>query len=198
MYTLGYGIYKNLTQKSEYYIVIVGLDNAGKTTFLEQTKMRFGNEYHMLDPLKITSTVGLNIGKIDVGSVRLNFWDLGGQKDLHSLWHKYFEDSHALIFIVDSSDMHRFPEVSHAFRTFCGVLSSERVQKMPILVVCNKSDLDDCASVEQIRELTTDDRHLGDLAVVPVSALQGLNVDRCIRWLVITLSRSRTIDNFDL
>lgn len=28
------------------------------------------------------------VGKIDVGSVRLNFWDLGGQEELQSLWDK--------------------------------------------------------------------------------------------------------------
>ena len=28
------------------------------------------------------------VGKIDLGSVRLNFWDLGGQEELQSLWDK--------------------------------------------------------------------------------------------------------------
>lgn len=186
MYTLGHGLWKRITQKNDYFIVIVGLDNAGKTTFLEQTKMKFTNGYQMLNPLKITSTVGLNIGKVEIGSLRLNFWDLGGQEELHSLWHKYFEDSHALIFVIDACDTHRFKEVHNAFEQ---VMDSEAVQRMPVLVVCNKCDLEDCASVEQIREITSDDRHLGDLALVPVSALQGLNIDKCIRWLCTTLRR---------
>jgi ADP-ribosylation factor related protein 1 len=32
--------------------------------------------------------VGLNIGKIDIAGIRLNFWDLGGQEELQSLWDK--------------------------------------------------------------------------------------------------------------
>lgn len=28
------------------------------------------------------------VGKIDIGHVRLNFWDLGGQEELQSLWDK--------------------------------------------------------------------------------------------------------------
>ncbi|XP_015259600.1 PREDICTED: ADP-ribosylation factor-related protein 1-like [Cyprinodon variegatus] len=37
---------------------------------------------------KVTTTVGLNIGTIDVGKARLMFWDLGGQEELQSLWDK--------------------------------------------------------------------------------------------------------------
>lgn len=187
MYTLCQGIWKRITEKKNYFIVIVGLDNAGKTTFLEQTKMKFTRGYQMLNPLRITSTVGLNVGEIDIGSIRLNFWDLGGQEDLRSLWHQYFEDSHALIFVVDSCDVSRFSSVSKAFQQ---IMDSEAVQQMPVLVVCNKSDLEDCVSVEEISHLTADDRHMGDFAIVPVSALQGLNVDRCIRWLYTALKKS--------
>ena len=28
------------------------------------------------------------VGKIDIGGIRLNFWDLGGQEELQSLWDK--------------------------------------------------------------------------------------------------------------
>ncbi|VDK50499.1 unnamed protein product [Anisakis simplex] len=196
MYTLGHGLWHHLTRKFDFFIVIVGLDNAGKTTFLEQTKMKFTRGYQMLNPLKITSTVGLNIGKIEIGAVRLNFWDLGGQEELHSLWHKYFEDSHALVFVIDACDtsegIYRC-SIRIILQTSERVMDSEKVQQMPILVVCNKSDVDECANTESIRKLIVDERHLGDLAIVPVSALQGLNVERCIRWLFTALTRNSNL-----
>lgn len=74
MYSLLSGLYKYLTQKDEYFILIIGLDNAGKSTYLEQVKTKFTQNYKMMNPSKITTTVGCNIGKIDVGRVRLNFW----------------------------------------------------------------------------------------------------------------------------
>ena len=40
MYTLLSGLYKQLTQKDEFFVLILGLDNAGKTTFLESAKTR--------------------------------------------------------------------------------------------------------------------------------------------------------------
>ena len=41
MYTLLSGAYRHYFQKDEYCILILGLDDAGKTTFLEQTKTKF-------------------------------------------------------------------------------------------------------------------------------------------------------------
>ena len=40
------------------------------------------------DSSRVTSTVGLNVGNIDVAGVSLQFWDLGGQTELQTLWDK--------------------------------------------------------------------------------------------------------------
>nr|KAF6421683.1 ADP ribosylation factor related protein 1 [Rousettus aegyptiacus] len=61
MYTLLSGLYKYMFRKDEYCVLILGLDNAGKTTFLEQSKTRFNKNYKAMSFSKITTTVGLNI-----------------------------------------------------------------------------------------------------------------------------------------
>jgi ADP-ribosylation factor related protein 1 len=58
MYTLLSGLYKHLTQKDEYFILILGLDNAGKTTFLESAKTRLVSNHQGINLQKITTTVG--------------------------------------------------------------------------------------------------------------------------------------------
>ena len=70
MYTLLSGLYRHITQKDDFYVLILGLDNAGKTTFLECAKTKFTKEYNGIHPSKITSTVGLNIGQIDTKGIR--------------------------------------------------------------------------------------------------------------------------------
>lgn len=136
MFSLLYGFWRYLFQKDEYYVLILGLDNAGKTTFLEQTKISMNPGYKGLNLMKISCTVGLNIGKIDSDGVVLNFWDLGGQSELQCLWDKvyigivenhylildfffsfiqYYAESHAIIYVVDSSDHERLDESKQAF-----------------------------------------------------------------------------------
>ena len=49
----------------EYYILILGLDYSGKTVTLEQLKATFAG-VEPLPPSKISPTVGLNIGRMQV------------------------------------------------------------------------------------------------------------------------------------
>lgn len=190
MYTLLQGFYKYLVQKDEYCVLILGLDNAGKTTYLEATKTKFTKKYTAMNPNRITTTVGLNIGKIDVDGIRLNFWDLGGQSELQSLWDKYYVECHAVIYIVDSSDRER---VSDSKATFDRMIASEHLQGVPLLVLANKQDIPDCMGVHTVKPIFNQNAHLigaRDIMLMATSALNGDGVDEGIRWLVDCIKRN--------
>lgn len=138
MYTLLSGLYRALTQKEEFSVLILGLDNAGKTTFLESAKTTFTKGYRGVNPSKITATVGLNIGNIEADGVVLNFWDLGGQEELQALWDKYYAECHAVIYTVDSNDRDRIQESK---KSFDAMISNENLFGIPLLVLANKQDL---------------------------------------------------------
>lgn len=53
--------------------------------------------------------------KVDIKSARINFWDLGGQRDLHSIWANYYSECHAIVFVVDSTDKARIEECKETF-----------------------------------------------------------------------------------
>ena len=92
-------------------ILILGLDNAGKSTLLEMIKSLYS--HNLFQPENIRPTVGQNIGRIEVGeTVRmvLAFWDLGGQESLRKIWEEYYRESDALIFVVDATDRGRIEE----------------------------------------------------------------------------------------
>lgn len=153
MYTLLSGLYKYVFQKDEYCILILGLDNAGKTTFLEQSKTRFNKDYRGMSLSKITTTVGLNIGTVDVGKARLMFWDLGGQEELQSLWDKYYAECHGVIYVIDSTDEERLSESKQAFEK---MVASEALDGVPILVLANKQDVEPCLSIPDIKTAFSD------------------------------------------
>lgn len=84
-------------------------------TYLEAAKTKLTKNYKGMNPKHITTTVGLNIGQIDISGIRLSFWDLGGQNELQSLWDKYYQESHAIIYVVDSHDRERMEESKAVF-----------------------------------------------------------------------------------
>ncbi|CAJ0835553.1 13915_t:CDS:2, partial [Entrophospora sp. SA101] len=157
------GLHQYLTRREEYYVIILGLDNAGKTTLLERVKSLFLGVTG-LSPDKIAPTVGLNIGKIDINRSRLIFWDLGGQEELHNIWEKYYSECHGIIFVVDSIDKKRI----------------ERLEGVPVLMLANKQDIPNALKVEEIKEIFNKIAlKLGarDSRVLPISALEGIRVD---------------------
>ncbi|CAO2594974.1 ADP-ribosylation factor-related protein 1 [Lemmus lemmus] len=153
MYTLLLGLYKYMFQKDEYCILIRGLDNAGKTTFLEQSKRWFNKNYNWMSISKITTTMGLNIGTLDMWKVRLMFWDLGGQEELQSLWDKYYAECHGVIYVIDSTDEERLSESKEAFGK---VVSCKALDSVPILLLTNKQDVETCLSIPDIKTVFSD------------------------------------------
>lgn len=164
-------------------MLILGLDNSGKTTFLEHARCNFNKNYKHIDLNRIASTVGLNVGKIETNGVILNFWDLGGQKELQLLWDKYFLEAHAIIWVVDSSDRERLDESLEAFKN---IIKNELLDQLPLLFIINKQDLPNAMKPEDVifafqPTLNT----LGDrrFLSIPASALRGRGINESIRWI---------------
>lgn len=183
MYTLLSGLYSTLTAKQDYYITILGLDNAGKTTFLQAAQ-----DFRKRGTVP---TVGLNIGQLAIDSrTRLKFWDLGGQTELQSLWEKYYDEAHAIIFVVDSTDRDRIQAVREALES---VLINDKVDGLPILMLANKQDMPDALSVSDIQEIFNKIAELlsaRDSKVLSISALEGTGVKEALDWLIIRLKRN--------
>ncbi|CAG0915428.1 unnamed protein product [Notodromas monacha] len=93
-------ILRKMKQKEkEVRLLMLGLDNAGKTTIVK----KFCGE----DTSEISPTFGFNIKTLEYKGFRLNIWDVGGQKSLRSYWRNYFETTDGLIWVVDTADIRR-------------------------------------------------------------------------------------------
>lgn len=183
MFSLIYGFWDYIFHKANYFVLIIGLDNSGKSTFLEHAKCILNRNHKLTDLNRIASTVGLNVGKVETNGVILNFWDLGGQKDLQPLWDKYFSEAHAIIWVVDSSDHSRIDESIDSFKL---MLKNKLLDKIPLLFVINKQDLPIAMKPSEVIEAFRNDLDfIGDrrFLPIPVSALLGNGIDESIRWI---------------
>ncbi|CAB4255827.1 similar to Saccharomyces cerevisiae YPL051W ARL3 GTPase of the Ras superfamily required to recruit Arl1p to the Golgi [Maudiozyma barnettii] len=192
MFHLVKGLYANWNRKEQYSVLILGLDNAGKTTFLETLKNQSSLKSKPLD--KITPTVGQNIALIPVPNkpnILLKLWDVGGQESLRAMWPEYYSQCHGIIFVVDSSDSERMDECK---RTLTSIVMDDEAEGVPILMLANKQDRPDRLEIQDIKEIFNQiAEHLSarDSRVLPVSSLTGEGIMDALDWMVLRLERNK-------
>ncbi|XP_004370145.2 LOW QUALITY PROTEIN: ADP-ribosylation factor-like protein 3 [Trichechus manatus latirostris] len=125
----------------EVRILLLGLDNAGKTTLLKQLASE--------DISHITPTQGFNIKSVQSQGFKLNVWDIGGQRKIRPYWRNYFENTDILIYVIDSADRKRFEETG---QELAELLEEEKLSCVPVLVFANKQDLLTAAPASEIAE----------------------------------------------
>lgn len=195
------GLIDNYNKREEYSVLLLGLENAGKTTILEKIKELYDKNNSYKKPKRILPTVGQNVGNIRYDSkILLKLWDLAGQKELRAMWDNYFEVAHAIVFLVDSGDRDKIEEcqqeLMQIFNPDENLVDEEKHidKSIPILMLANKQDLEDHLEVQDIKEIFNKvAQHLSarDSRVLPVSALKGQGVKEAIDWLVVRLERNK-------
>ncbi|XP_004140779.1 ADP-ribosylation factor-related protein 1 [Cucumis sativus] len=188
MFSLFYGLWKYLFSKTEFHVLILGIDKAGKTTLLEKLKSLYSN-LEGLSPDRIVPTVGLNIGRLEVLNAKLVFWDLGGQPGLRSIWEKYYEEAHAVIYVIDAACPSKFEDSKSALEK---VLRHEDLQGAPLLVLANKQDLPEAVSAEELSRYL-DLKKLDERVYMfeAVSGYDGMGIKDSVEWLVDIMERSK-------
>ncbi|KAJ7396639.1 ADP-ribosylation factor-like protein 3 [Pitangus sulphuratus] len=129
------------TPDQEVRILLLGLDNAGKTTLLKQLASE--------DISHITPTQGFNIKSVQSQGFKLNVWDIGGQRKIRPYWRNYFENTDILIYVIDSADRKRFEETG---QELAELLDEEKLSGVPVLIFANKQDLLTAAPASEIAE----------------------------------------------
>eukprot|EP00771_Trimastix_marina_P000073 gnl/Trimastix_PCT/1076.p2 GENE.gnl/Trimastix_PCT/1076~~gnl/Trimastix_PCT/1076.p2 ORF type:complete len:188 (+),score=48.63 gnl/Trimastix_PCT/1076:72-635(+) len=163
-------------------LLMVGLDAAGKTSILYKLKL---GETIMAIP-----TVGFNLEEVECENLKFTIWDVGGQKKIRTLWRHYYENSQAIIFVVDSADHGRIscPNGDCHDCARCELhymLESDLLQSCSVLVFANKQDLPGALAPEEVG------RRLGlpELSarrkwyVQPSCALDGRGLKEGFAWL---------------
>ena len=123
-------------------LLMLGLDAAGKTTILYKLK---------LDEV-VTSipTIGFNVETVQHKNLTLTVWDVGGQDKIRALWRHYYDNTDAIIFVVDASDTGRIDE---ARDTLHDMLREEKLKDLKaLLVFSNKTDLPHALDANRLAE----------------------------------------------
>lgn len=156
-------------------------DNAGKTTLLNRLKL--GEVTHTVP------TVGFNVESIVYKNVSFFMWDVGGQEQIRLLWRHYYDQTEAIIWVIDSADRLRFAEAKDELHR---VLSEEKLKGAPLLIFINKQDQPGALSAAEASEALGVAALAGRLVhVQPAVAPQGTGLTQGLDWLVGVLAQRR-------
>ena len=132
-----------ILQKSAQKVIVIGLDNAGKTAILS----KFGGRLGITDLANLTPTRGVDRRHIETASsdIDLYIWDFGGQEMFRSKYfekpEQYFLQTDLLIYVIDVQDPERYAESFEYFEQILEILST--LEEEPFLLIyIHKSDPD--------------------------------------------------------
>mmetsp|Transcript_8471 Transcript_8471/g.23911 ORF Transcript_8471/g.23911 Transcript_8471/m.23911 type:complete len:183 (-) Transcript_8471:100-648(-) len=164
----------------EARILVLGLDNAGKTTILKKLSEE--------DITHIMPTQGFNIKTLVHDGFKLNVWDIGGQKTIRPYWANYYEGTDGLVYVVDSSDRRRLEEAGKELQ---GLLEEEKLGAVPLIVFANKQDLMQSLPANEISDClrlhAINDRNW---TVQACSAKNADGLQEGMEWLVTECQRA--------
>lgn len=173
--------------KDEFRVLILGVDRAGKTTLLEKLKSIY-LKGEGLPPDRVVPTVGLNIGRIEDAKAKLVFWDLGGQVSLRTIWEKYYEEAHAIMYVIDAATASSFEDSKSALEK---VIRHEHLRGAPLLIVANKQDLPGAIDEEELAKFLHKELDERTYTFQAVSAYDGRGIKSGIDWLVEQMEKSK-------
>ena len=165
-------VWSKLFSKKEAKVLMLGLDAAGKTTILYQLKLGMN--------LETIPTMGFVYEKIEHKNFKLSVWDVAGQDALRPLWKHYYQNTKAIIFVVDSSDEKR---LSLAKEELHKIMNDEEIKDATLVVLANKMDLKVLTPQDVENKLEMDkfgDRKMKTFGVV---GLTGQGLTEAMDWM---------------
>lgn len=159
--------------KKEVRILILGLDAAGKTTILY--RLACG------ETISTIPTIGFNVETLTYKNINFKVWDLGGQTSIRPYWRCYYQNTDAIIYVVDSADSARLGiSKIELFR----LLEEEELKNCPVLVFANKQDLPTALTLAEISNLLgLSNIKNRQWAIFKSSATKGFGLEEGLDWL---------------
>lgn len=117
-------LFSNYKFSLKLFAFLVGLDEVGKTTILYKLKFRRVVEtvttigrplifkFIFKNPFLFS---GFNTETVQYKNQTFSILDFGGHAKIRWLWYRYCHEIRAVIFVIDTSDRERMPEVKELF-----------------------------------------------------------------------------------
>ena len=127
-------------QKNIAKILIMGLDNSGKTSIL----LSLQHEMNLLSYYSLKPTPGVNIVTIDKEDTKFLIWELGGQQQYRDEYldnlEKYIQETKKFIYVIDVQDIDRYETALKYFADILKLMSTEDMKNIQLSIFLHKFD----------------------------------------------------------
>ena len=164
-------------KKKEANVLVVGLDNSGKTTILNKLKPPDAQSHD------IVPTIGFAVEKFKGKALAFTAFDMSGQGRYRNLWEHYYKECHGIIFVVDSSDKLRMAVAKDELEQ---LLENTEIKsrRIPVLFFANKMDMrESLSSVKISSMLTLEAVQDKPWHICASNALSGEGLSEGVDWL---------------
>ncbi|XP_065922333.1 ADP-ribosylation factor-like [Magallana gigas] len=170
--------------KTEYKILILGLNAAGKTTILYQFKLN--------EKIQSIPTIGFNVETVSpMKGVSFTVWDVGGSGKVIPLWKHYYKNTHGLIYVVDSADRYR---ISESRGELFGILENDEMRGVPVVIIANQQDRPDALSTSALTDLLCLHKLTSrKWCIQPACAINGEGLHESINELVTLVKEFKKV-----
>ncbi|MFX1532726.1 MAG: ADP-ribosylation factor-like protein [Promethearchaeota archaeon] len=170
--------------KKELKVILLGLDSAGKSTFVKRMKL---DEY-----IRVSMTMGINQEIIELGNLLLRVLDLGGQETFRTLiWPELLkEGADIVIYVIDANDQERLlyneEELQKLFKI-------EKMKSSALCILANKQDLGSAlpAGVLMARLGLVPPPVDRSISIFPTSMVTGEGLEQVYDWIKEEAGKSR-------
>ncbi|CBZ23266.1 putative ADP-ribosylation factor [Leishmania mexicana MHOM/GT/2001/U1103] len=163
-----------------YKLLILGLNNAGKTSILYYLQLGHA--------IATQPTLGGNTETLTIAhpqtsnTIAFTCWDLGGQEQLRESWKLYYDHTDAILFVVDAADAAKFPKAKAVLHQL--LHREPSLQHTTLLVLANKQDMESAATPAELIEYL----ELGMLkdrtwTLMGCSTLTGESLREAMNWI---------------
>ncbi|XP_068147634.1 ADP-ribosylation factor-like protein 6 [Drosophila tropicalis] len=176
------GMLHNLTdlikiKKDKMTILVLGLNNSGKSTIINHFKK--SNEQNAI----MVPTVGFMIEQFYSMGVNIKAIDMSGATRYRNLWEHQFKNCQGIIYVIDSSDRMRFVVIKDELDLV--LQHPDLSRSVPILFYGNKSDLEDSlSSVKIAAALSLENIKEKPWHICSSNAISGEGLGEGVQWLV--------------
>ncbi|CAL8113718.1 unnamed protein product [Orchesella dallaii] len=172
---------KSLIGGREMRILMLGLDNAGKTTILYRLQVG--------EVVTTIPTIGFNVEQVTYKNLTFQVWDLGGQTSIRPYWRCYYANTDAIIYVVDSADRDRLPTSK---QELVSMLNEDELKNSILVVLANKQDMEGALTVTEIHQaLGLDQIKNRTFQIFKTSALKGEGLEPAMQFLSDALTKRK-------